>query len=148
MKNIVLLLALIPSALTAQKDMHFLIMADLDHNLLSSTKNDSMEWVVFIDDLYAPSGSGDFTRVSGGSTSMDYYTRELGVHHILLRNKFSGKNLAYVVLRIDYSTRSFRIRQGDRFSMLIEDSDDPYAVYAPTRNNKIQNPMFTPGLLD
>jgi len=148
MKNILLIFALIPSALVAQKDMHFLIIADLDYNLLSSTKNDSMEWVVFVDDLYDPLDSVVFSTVSEGETTLDYLTNELGVHHLLLRNKVSGDNVAYVVLRIDYDTRSLRLRKGGRFTILIDKSNDPYAVYAPSNNNEFANPLFAPGILD
>lgn len=148
MKNILFIIALIPSLATAQKDMHFRIIADHDHNMLSSCYNDSMEWVVFIDDLYEPKDSVVFNQVEEGCTVLEYKTRELGVHHLLLRNKVNGQKIAYVVLRIDYHTRSFRLRQGGVFTMWILEADEEHAVYAPTKNNKIDSPLFTPGLLN
>jgi|SRR5210317_573716 hypothetical protein len=148
MKNILLILALVPVLATAQGDMHFRIIADYERNLLASVYNDSMEWVVFIDDLYESKDSVSFSQVSEGSTSLEYKTRELGVHHLLLRNKISGQDIAYVAMRIDYHTRSFRLRRGGVFTMWILEPNEEHAVYAPTRNNKIDSPLFTPGLLN
>ena len=59
MKNIILIFALIANVASAQY-MHFRIIPDHDHNMLSSSDNDSVEWVVFIDDLYEPSETPDF----------------------------------------------------------------------------------------
>jgi|DEB0MinimDraft_6_1074348.scaffolds.fasta_scaffold03736_5 hypothetical protein len=151
MKNIILIFALIANAASAQY-MHFRIIPDHDHNMLSSSDNDSVEWVVFIDDLYEPSETPDFKPLQeaecifdSGSTVLNYKTYTLGTHHLLLRNKISGQNIAYAVLHIDHTTRD--VTNGI-WTMWIFEHDDPYAVYAPTRENKWDTPYFTPGLLN
>ena len=154
MKNIILIFALIANVASAQY-MHFRIIPDHDHNMLSSSDNDSVEWVVFIDDLYEPSETPDFKPLreaecifDSGSTVLNYRTYTLGTHHLLLRNKFSGQNIAYAVLHIDYNARDFRMSRGGVFTMWIFEHDDPYAVYAPTRENAWATPYFIPGLLN
>ena len=109
MKNIILIFALIANAASAQY-MHFRIIADHDHNMLSSSYNDSMQWYVFVDDLYEPSETPEFEPLGSydcvrGSTVLNYRTYTLGTHHLLLRNKVSGQNIAYAVLHIDRTTR-------------------------------------------
>ena len=152
MKNIILIFALIANVASAQH-MHFRIIADHDHNMLSSSYNDSMQWYVFVDDLYEPSETPEFEPLGSydcvrGSTVLNYRTYTLGTHHLLLRNKFSGQNIAYVVLHIDYNARDFRMSRGGVFTMWIFEHDDPHAVYAPTRENTWDTPYFTPGLLN
>ena len=149
MKNITLIFALIANAASAQY-MHFRIIADHDHNMLSSSYNDSMQWYVFVDDLYEPSETPEFEPLGSydcvrGSTVLNYRTYTLGTHHLLLRNKISGQNIAYAVLHIDHTTRRVT---NEIWTMWIFEHDDPYAVYAPTRENKWDTPYFTPGLLN
>ena len=97
MKNIILIFALIANVASAQY-MHFRIIPDHDHNMLSSSDNDSVEWVVFIDDLYEPSETPDFKPLreaecifDSGSTVLNYRTYTLGTHHLLLRNKLADR---------------------------------------------------------
>tara|TARA_R110002167_G_scaffold139037_2_gene326462 strand:+ start:150 stop:608 length:459 start_codon:yes stop_codon:yes gene_type:complete len=152
MKNLFFILALIANVASAQNYMHFRIIPDHDHNMLSSSDNDSVEWVVFIDDLYEPSETPDFKPLreaecifDSGSTVLNYRTYTLGTHHLLLRNKISGQNIAYAVLHIDHTTRRVT---NEIWTMWIFEHDDPYAVYAPTKENKWDTPYFTPGLLN
>lgn len=134
-------------------DITFTISA-VKGSFLQPVKNDSMVWSVWIEPIgnvndsvlfsdrdcnpgfslekrFAMHGqSPDFTVFDQGSTTVEYATIELGIHHILVENKFTGKPHAYITILIDYLTATHYHGSSERITCYDVD-DAEFASYAP-----------------
>ena len=143
MKNIIIILTALPGFLSAQSEIDFRIIVAPQGNLFASTVNKDAVWSHFLEPLYDSVENPTFTPLESGSTVLDFTTGEKGIHHLLLTDV--SDTIAYVVLRVDHEVLAHR----SNWKILVNEVDDPYATYAPTRDNKV-NSIFglTPGLQD
>lgn len=146
MRFIIFIIAALASAASvAQEHITVQIIVSLDGSLLSSTVNENAEWSVFVEHLSKPVTDTTFVPLESGSTVIDYYTEEKGIHHLLLTDMETGDALAYVILCLDYST----MRGRNYWELLITEQNDKYATFAPTRHNKVESILgLVPGLQD
>ena len=154
-----LCLMIIPVAAVAQQTIPFKISATPCN--LCSIYNEHVQWVVSVE----PEGNcefhftpcvdiPEFTPVEGGdgTTYLYYDAKQEGKHHLLLVDKNTGRELAYVLIYIDIHCMNFW--GGEPLKMPWEESriltahepGDWKAIWAPTRDNDVPG-IFEPGLL-
>ena len=145
MRFIIFTVAFLAHAAAAQEHITVQIIVSLDGSLFSSTVNENAEWSVFVEPLYDPVTDTTFVPLESGSTVIDYYTEEKGIHHLLLTDLETSDILAYAVLRLDYTT----MRGTNYWEILITEQNDKHATFAPTRDNKVESILgLVPGLQD
>lgn len=127
---------------------------------LCSVNNEHVQWMVSIE----PKGNcefdftpcvdiPEFTPVEDGdgTTYLYYNATQRGKHHLLLVEKESGRELAYVIIYIDYHMMDYyggvplRVFEESR-RLNADEPGDWKAIWAPTKENNVPG-LFEPGLL-
>ena len=148
----------IPLTSMAQQTIPFAISATPCN--LCSVYNEHLQWMVSAE----PEGNcefdftpcvdiPEFTPVEGGdgTTYLDYNATQRGKHHLLLVEKESGRELAYVIIYIDYHMMDYyggvplKVFEESR-RLSADEPGDWKAIWAPTKKNNVPG-LFEPGLL-
>ena len=127
---------------------------------LCSVYNEHVQWMVSVE----PEGNcefdftpcvdiPEFTPVEDGdgTTYLYYDATQRGKHHLLLVEKESGRELAYVIIYIDYHMMDYyggvplKVFEESR-RLSAHEPGDWKAIWAPTRENDVPG-LFEPGLL-
>ena len=143
MKNITLILLALRGFLFAQSEIDFNIIVAPQGNLFASTVNKDAVWSHFLEPLYSSIDNPAFVPFEYGSTALEFTASQKGIHHLLLTD--NSDTLAYVVLRIDHTA----LATTSNWVILVNETDDPQATFAPSRANKVSSIFgLTPGLQD
>lgn len=143
MKNIIIIITALPGFLFAQSEIDFSIIVAPQGDLFASTVNKDAVWSHFLQPLYYNIDNPAFVPFESGSTALEFTANQKGIHHLLLTD--NSDTLAYVVLRIDHTA----LATTSSWEILVNETDDPQATFAPSRANKV-NSIFglKPGLQD
>jgi hypothetical protein len=95
----------------------------------------------------------EFEPVEGGdgTTYLYYNAKQRGKHHLILVDKGTRKELAYVIIYVDYHMMSMyggvplKVFEESR-RLTAHEPNDWKAIWAPTKNNDVPG-IFEPGLL-
>ena len=154
---------LIPIMLTsftslAQQTIPFAISATPCN--LCSVYNEHVQWMVSVEpegncefDFTPCVDMPEFTPVEDGdgTTYLYYNATQRGKHHLLLVEKESGRELAYVIIYVDYHMMDYyggvplKVFEESR-RLSADEPGDWKAIWAPTRENDVPG-LFEPGLL-
>lgn len=147
-----------PLTSMAQQTIPFAISATPCN--LCSVYNEHVQWMISVE----PDGNcefdftpcvdiPEFTPVEDGdgTTLLHYNAMQTGKHHLLLVEKESGRELAYVIIYIDYHMMDhyggvpLKVFEESR-RLSADEPGDWKAIWAPTRENDVPG-LFEPGLL-
>lgn len=143
MKNIIIILTALPGFLFAQSEIDINIIVAPQGNLFASTENDDAVWSHFLEPFYYSIDNPAFVPFEYGSTVLDFTTGQKGTHHLLLTA--GSDTIAYVILHIDHTVLSVH----NYHEILVNQTEDSNATFAPTRNNKVSSIFgLEPGLQD
>lgn len=170
-------LAVLPSVASAQDEsIEFWVLCDHDHNLLSSSYNDTIAWEIWhepivyydhtepyaerlaakgIDDEYirhATDSCAFIVEQCQGRTVAEFSVDTPGIYHLTVKNSYTGEPIGYAIIVV--LKRIFELWGGfdDSFKVWITKPNDPYANWSPYKMFPDDEPdtegMYPPGLLN